>query len=146
MKTVKLVSISEVKTEKARTDGKISRKYYTAYFMDALNPFAKKQQRNFFEDHANDEGTATIWKSGDPAIVKQFIGKELPGQIVNCEVEPYMINDRSVTSFTTVLLDGERLSTILKQSNRILKPEATVANIKQDIFALPISSSTALNQ
>ena len=40
MKTVILNSISEVKTEKSRTDGKVSRKYYTAYFSDASNPFA----------------------------------------------------------------------------------------------------------
>lgn len=143
MKTVKLISISEVKTEKVRTDGKVSRKYYTAYFADSLNPFAKQTQRNIFQDH-NQDGTVAIWKSGDPAIVKNFIGKEIPGQIVNCSVAPYDINGRMVDSFTTVLLDGEKLSAILKQSGHTMAESAVVKQQSPEAI-LPLSSSTSLN-
>ncbi len=145
MKTVKLVSISEVKTEKTRTDGKVSRKYYTAYFMDALNPFAKQQQRNMFQDH-NTDGKLAIWKSGDPLIVGKFVGKEIPGQIINCNVVKYKIDGRDVNSFTTVLLDGEKLTAVLKQAGHVLAEEEK-SIVKEELDStLPISSNTALNK
>ncbi len=148
MKTVKLVSISDVKTEKVRTDGKPSRKYYTAYFADAMNPFAKQIQRNFFQDHVGEAGKeVATWKSADPALVKSFIGKEIPGQFINCNVETYKIGERDVNSFTTVLLDGEKLTSVLKQANHVLLVEEVKTPSKiVDETILPISSSTALNR
>ncbi len=143
--TVKLVSISEVKTEKDRTDSKPSRKYYTAYFADTMNPFAKQIQRNFFQDHTGEVGKEiAVWKSGDPAIVKTFIGKEIPGEFLNVTVTPYTINDRLVTSFSTVVLANEKLATVLKQANHTLPAEIPLP-ISQISSKEPISSSTALN-
>lgn len=115
MKNVTLTKISEIKTEKSRTDGKVSRQYYTAYFADASNPFAPARQRNIFQTH-NADGTACSWKSGDPAIVAQFVGKQIPGEFVNVTTKPYDVNGRMVTSYTTVLLAGENLKAVLKQS------------------------------
>lgn len=115
-----LVSISAISTEKPRSDKKVSRKFYTAYFADPANPFARKQQRNFFQDHLDEEGTVAGWKTGDPEIVKGFIGKQIPGEIVNCTVKPYQIGDRTVTSYTTVVLGGENLTKVLKQNNKEL--------------------------
>jgi len=134
MKTVKLNSISEVKTEKVRTDGKASRKYYTAYFSDASNPFAPSRQRNFFQSH-NADGTVATWKSGDPAIVKQYVGQTIPGEFINATVKPYEVNGRMVDSFTAVVLSGEKLSAILKQQGVELATEAP-AVIAETIEAL----------
>jgi len=120
MKKLILVSMSEVKTEKTRTDGKVSRKYYTARFADASNPFAKGVQRNVFQAHSADGKTAS-WKGGNPDQVRSFIGKEIPGQMVNCTVEPYTIGEnKNITSYTTALLDGENIVAILKQAGHKL--------------------------
>ena len=145
MKTVKLVSISEVKTEKQRTDGKISRKYYTAYFADAHNPFAKQVQRNIFQSHSTD-GTVATWKSGDPMLVKSFVGKEIPGQFVNSTVETYKIDDRDVSTFTTVVLEGENVNTIFKQNGHpiVTKAEDKAEEAINEILAK--ESSIALNK
>ncbi len=128
MKTVTLISVGAIKTEKERKDGKVSRKYYTAYFMDSLNPFMKKQQRNIFQNHVGIEGKELSWKAGDPTIVSQFIGKQIPGQVVNSTVKPFKIDDKVVNSYTCVVLDGEKLETILKQEGHELatKVEAIV--------------------
>lgn len=125
MKTVKLISISEVKTEKSRTDGKVSRKYYTAYFSDASNPFAPKRQRNFFQDH-NADGTVATWKSGDPAVVSQYVGKDIPGEFINATVTPYELNGKMVNSYTAIVLSGEKLSNILKAQGHSLAETAPV--------------------
>lgn len=144
MKTVKLVSISEVKTEKQRIDGKVSRKYYTAYFADAQNPFAKQVQRNIFQSHSTD-GIVATWKSGDPALVKSFVGKEIPGEFVNSVVEPYKIDGREVNSFTTVVLAGENVKTIFKQSGHTIVEETKEESVVENEI-LAKESSIALNK
>lgn len=147
MRTLKLVSISEVKTENRTADSKPARKFYTAYFMDPINPFAKQQQRNFFQDHVGEKGSETcVWKSGDPAIVSKFVGKEIPGQIISCNVEPYKIDGRAVNSFTTVLLESDKLTSVLKQAGHVLAEEVKYVIKKEPEEILPISSNTALNK
>lgn len=123
MKTVKLVSISDIRTEKTRKDGKVSRKYYVAKFIDATNPFAPARQRNVFQDH-NADGTVATWKSGDPSVVSQFVGKEIPGEFVNASVVPYEVNGRTANSFTTIVLSGEKLANVLKQQGMTLATSA----------------------
>lgn len=112
-KVVKLVAISEPKTEKSREDGKVSRKYYTAKFADPLNPFAKQVSRNFWQNH-DSEGKTAIWNGADPAAVKQFIGKTIPGHIATREVERYEIDQRPVDTYTTVILGEELESAVFK--------------------------------
>lgn len=120
-----LVSMSALSTEKPRSDKKVSRKFYTAVFADPSNPFAKKHQRNFFQDHLDEAGTVAGWKSGDPSIVAGFVGKQIPGEIVNCTVKPYQIGDRTVTSYSTVVLGNETLERVLKLNNKELVSAAT---------------------
>lgn len=148
MKTVKLISISEVKTEKQRTDGKSSRQYYTAYFADVMNPFAKQIQRNIFQSHSADGKTAN-WRAGNPELVKNFIGKEIPGQFVNSKVEPYQIDGRTVTTYTTVVLEGENVDSIFKQSGHPIAKEEFEhsSNILPTEKELEVKfSSSALNK
>jgi len=63
MTTVKLNSVSATKVEKERKDGKPSRKYYTAYFSNPLNPFAAQRQRNIFQQHVGKDEMELSWKS-----------------------------------------------------------------------------------
>lgn len=132
-----LVSMSEVKTEKSRKDNKISRQYYTAYFMDPANPFAKQAQTNIWQDH-NSDGTVALWKSGDPAIVKKFVGKTVPGAIVNSEVEPYEIDGRQVETFTCVVLGHQTKAQAFKLAGHPLKSDdkIVVEEIKETSAAL----------
>lgn len=120
--TVKPIRMSEIKTEKRLKDTKVNRQFYTLYFMDPNNPLREEKQRNVFQSHVNDEGTACTWKSGNPSIMKQFIAeqKEIPGKFINVEVAPYEVNGRIVNSFSCILLDGEKLETILKQQGHVL--------------------------
>jgi hypothetical protein len=140
MKTVKLLSIGEILTETRTKDEKASRQYYVAKFMDSLNPFAAVRQRTVFQDH-NADGTIAFWKSGDPSIVKNYVGKEIPGQIVNVNVESYKIDDRDTNTFTTVLLDGESLKTILKQNGHVmaLAPTVKVADAEPATLAMALN-------
>jgi len=139
MKTVKLLSIGEILTETRTKDEKANRQYYVAKFMDSLNPFAAVRQRTVFQDH-NADGTIAFWKSGDPSIVKNYVGKEIPGQIVNVSVESYQIDGRDTNTFTTVLLDGESLKTILKQNNHViaLAPTTKFVEVEQASLAMAL--------
>ena len=118
-----LDKVSAVKTEKERKDGKVSRKYYTAYFSDAANPFGKVAQRNFFQVH-NADGTEASWKTADPEKTASFIGRTIPGEIVTRKVAPYELNGKMVNSYTTIVLKGETVESVFKQQNHSLVSES----------------------
>lgn len=125
MSTLKLVSISEVKTEKPRIDEKVSREYYTAEFNNPANPFGKSVKRTFWQQH-NADGTIAEWRGANPKDVAKFIGKEIPGRIVAGTVEPYAIvnpltgEEREATTYTAVVLNGETPEAVFKASGKIL--------------------------
>lgn len=124
--------ISEVKTEKARQDGKVSRKYYTAYFSDPSTPFAQARQRNFFQSH-NADGSEASWKIGAPEKTMNFIGKNIPAEVVTRKVTPYELNGKMVDSFTTVVLKGESVESAFKQQGH---PLATSTSVEAEAEAL----------
>ena len=105
MSHLQLVSISEVKTEKVRIDNKVSRQYYTATFANPANPFGKTVSRTFWQQH-NIEGTETTWKTANPALVKTFIGKLIPGTIVSSPVEEYDIVNQGTGEVRTASTSG----------------------------------------
>lgn len=136
-KVVKLVAISEPKTEKSREDGKVSRKYYTAKFTDPLNPFAKHVSRNFWQNHDSEGKTAT-WNGADPAVVKQFIGKTIPGHLSTQEVETYEIDGRPVNTYTTVILGSELEAAVFKSlGHPLLEKAEEVAEVTTKAAASP---------
>lgn len=124
---LKLISISATKTEKSRTDGKISRQYYTATFGDSENPFAASVIRNIFQSHVGDEGKTAIWRGGNPSEVAQFIGKTIPGAIVTKLVVPYTIGEKTVNKYTTVVYFNEDVATVFKSCGHPLVENAVVA-------------------
>jgi len=131
MSQLKLVSISEVKTEKARSDEKVSRQYYSATFSNPLNPFSRNIKRVFWQQH-NADGTLAEWKGADPKDVKAFIGKNIPGAIVSSQVEEYEISTpgfepRMANTYTTVVLDGETPQAVFKAAGKIIVEAAEVA-------------------
>lgn len=130
MNTVKLNAISEVKTEKERSDAKVSRMYYTATFSNPANPFGKTVSRTFWQQH-NADGSDASWKGGDPVQVRAFVGKTIPGSIVAANVEPYDIiglggEVRTATTYTTVVLDGELPESVFKSSGKTMLQAAAM--------------------
>ena len=133
--SVTLVSISVVKTEKTRKDGKKSRQYYTATFANANDPFAPTVIRNVFQSHTNDDGTDCIWRGGNPEQVATFVGKQIPGAIVTRTVTPYVIGERTVNRYTTVVRASEDEVAVFKQCGHTIvkateSQEQPVANAK----------------
>jgi len=129
MKTVKLMSITDVKTEKQRTDGKKSRQYYVAEFGNPSNPFAPSVKRTFFQAH-NADGSTT-WKGANPSTVSAAIGKEIPGSIINMKVEKYPVlladgtqqkrKDGSLVfadNVTIVCFEGENAEAIVRANGK----------------------------
>ena len=124
MNNLQLVSISPVKTEKSRIDNKVSRQYYTASFANPANPFGKVVSRTFWQQH-NADGTEATWKTANPELVKTFVGKLIPGQIVSSVVEEYDITDslgniRAASTYTAVVLEGENAQSVFKAAGKIM--------------------------
>lgn len=123
---LKLVSMTEPRLEKGgqeREDGKKNRLFYTAVFADSRNPFIPTRKRNFFQDYTDwDKGDETVWKAGDPAIVSTFLGKPIPGTIKCYDVKDYTIpgSDRVLSTYTTVVLEGESAESVLRQNSKEL--------------------------
>lgn len=117
---LKVTAKSAVRTEKVRTDGKESRKFYVVTFQDATNPFAKPAKRTIFQSH-DTEGKAS-WITGDPSLVT--IGMLIPGEIKTMAVAPYDITIgeevKSVSSYTAPVLGNELLETVFKNAGHPL--------------------------
>lgn len=129
---LKLISISATKTEKARTDDKVSRQYYTATFGDSENPFVPSVIRNVFQSHVGDEGKTAVWRGGNPTEVAQFVSKTIPGAIVTRAVAPYTIGERTVNKYTTVVYDNEDVAIVFKSCGHLLIAEAVSAPIVKE--------------
>jgi hypothetical protein len=139
MSHLKLVSISEVKTEKERVDGKVSRQYYSAMFSNPSNPFSRTVSRVFWQQHNND-GTSAEWRGANPAEVRLFIGKLIPGQIVSSQVEAYDITGsdgaiREANSYTTVVFEGENPVAVFKAAGKVMLQAAEITSNVPDSAA-----------
>jgi hypothetical protein len=132
MNKLKITGISILNTEKTRTDGKTSRQYFTAKFVDESNPFAiKEQSRNFFQQH-NADGTEASWGALNYDRVKAMVGKTCPGYIANETVESYDIDGREVNTYTAVVLPGENKASLFKSLGHPLADSATVEASEED--------------
>lgn len=130
MSKLRITSVSELKTEKARSDKKVSRQFYTIKGFDSENPITSSFQRNVFQTH-NLDGTQAFWKAADYNQAKSLVGQEIVGEIVRIEVEPYDINGRQATSFTAVVLKGENAGSIAKANGHALSTSILSAPLKE---------------
>lgn len=134
-----LKSISEVKQEKARTDGKVSRSYYTAEFADNSNPFAPTVKRLIWQSH---DGTGGVnWKGGDPEVVAKFLNKPVPAKIVSRQIEPQQViidgKEVTVNKFTTVVFAHETIESVFASAGKVLLgAEQPVANVTANATAV----------
>jgi len=110
MKNLTVIAVSETKTEKPRSDGKLQREFVSVQFADKSNPFdVRTYTRNIFQRQLAD-GTNS-WGATSPAILKSLTGKQIEGCEIATELtHPYAIEDRTVNKATMVLLPHESKS------------------------------------
>lgn len=65
------------------------RKYYVLKLRPANNPMAAIKTRVITQDY-NSQGLP-VWRRGDPNLVQQFVGKELPGEVFRAPVKKYFV-------------------------------------------------------
>ena len=94
------------------------RAYYIATFQDPSNPFSTERYR-VISQQTNSAGDS-IWKAGNPSLIKQFIGKLIPGDIVTKDVPAYYVGENEVTSYSCVVLKGENIETVFRQQGHEL--------------------------
>ena len=109
--------------DKDGVEGKLNvtsddRKYYVATFREEDNPFGIERNR-VISQVMDSQGNAT-WRSGNPALIKKFIGKTIPAAIITRSVEPYAVGDNTVDTYSCVVLKGESISTIFKSQGHEL--------------------------
>lgn len=136
MNTLRLKAITEPKVAKD------NRQYYTATFQDPANPFAKEVARNFWQQF-NGAGEP-VWKGANPAEVKPFLGKVIPGKIVTAVVEPYSITgtngvERTANTYTTVVLGSELEMVVFKSLGHPIAEEAKVEEAAIVAEEMPIA-------
>tara|TARA_Y100001963_G_C6543128_1_gene336466 strand:- start:93 stop:632 length:540 start_codon:yes stop_codon:yes gene_type:complete len=132
-------------------DGKINetsdgRKYYLAIFQDLDNPFQSTRFRVIGQQF--DSTGNAIWKGGDPTMIKNYVGKALPGAIVSKEVEPYEVSSadgttRTVNTYTCVALKGENIVQLFSRAGHTLASEATSSEATVDIKLDEAAAATA---
>ncbi len=130
---LKVIGVSELRKEKARKDGKVSRQFYTLSLGDANDPFKKKRIKNVFETHKAD-GTAGF-SAANQEEAKALIGKTIPGSIQIVEVEPYAIagSDRMANKFAAVIIGDETLANVLKSAGRVLKGQEVAVEATESL-------------
>ena len=109
MSKLTVITVSAVKTEKARYDGKPQREFVTITFADKSNPFnVRTYTRNIFQRLVGD---ANSWGATSPAILKSLEGKQVDGCAIATEfVHEFEIEGRKVNKHTLALLPHESTS------------------------------------
>ena len=119
-------------------DGKLNetsdgRKYYIASFRDPENPFGVERTRIFAQ--TTNSADEPVWKSGNPELIKKFVGKLVPGDIVTRQVDSYMVGDRAVDTYSCVVLKNESVTSVFKQQGHEIGGENNTLDVLEMIDA-----------
>jgi hypothetical protein len=94
------------------------RAYYIATFQDPTNPFSTERYRVISQQ--TDSADNPVWRAGNPSLIKQFIGKTIPGDIVTKDVPSYHVGENEVSTYSCVVLKGENIETVFRQQGHEL--------------------------
>jgi len=136
-KMLLLITIGALQTAKD------SRQYYDAEFRDVANPFLPSKTRRFWQQ-LDGQGNP-VWKGANPDQVKSFLNKQIPGEILTLEVEPYEIDldngeTRTVNTYTAVVMGGELPAAVFKSLGRtVVSNEAEAAAIVEEQAAADVT-------
>jgi hypothetical protein len=97
---------------------KDNRKFYIATFQDPSNPFSTERYRVISQQ--TDSNDNAVWRAGNPSLIKQFLGKLIPGDIVTKDVKEYTVGTNIVSTYSCVVLKGENIETVFKQQGHEL--------------------------
>ena len=103
-----------------------NRKMYIAVFRDPTDPFGSERTR-VFSQNTDSSGQNAVWKKGNPALIKNFVGKVVPAEIVTRDVVPYDVGGNTgITSYTCVVLKNENINSVFaSQSHPVIgSPQA----------------------
>ena len=103
-----------------------NRKMYIAVFRDPTDPFGSERTR-VFSQNTDSSGQNAVWKKGNPALIKNFVGKVVPAEIVTRDVVPYDVGSNTgITSYTCVVLKNENINSVFaSQSHPVIgSPQA----------------------
>lgn len=92
------------------SDGRL---YLIAEFSDPNNPFGGIKRRTISQQF--DSNGNPVWNI-NIAEVRSLIGQQIDGQIITSVVEPYDVNGRSVSTYTTVVFAHENVETVFKNA------------------------------
>lgn len=105
-----------------------NREYYIAAFQDPTNPFGFERNR-VFSQNSNADGN-TEWRGAHPNVIGGFVGKNVPAEIVTRKVPPYTIGERTLTTYTCVVLKSESIESVFRANGHDLSllhsKEATI--------------------
>lgn len=103
--------LSDDKKFNVTSDGRL---YLIAEFENPDNPFGGVVRRTIAQQFAAD-GTTPVWKVNIESI-RSFVGKTLAGEVVTKSVPAYVIGERTVTSYTTVVFAHENVETVFRNA------------------------------
>ena len=103
------------------------REYYIASFQDPTNPFGIERNR-VFSQVSNSEGVKE-WRGAHPSVIQNFVGKSVPAEIVTRKVPQYVIGERTLTTYTCVVLKSESIESVFRANGHDLSQLNDFANV-----------------
>lgn len=103
------------------------REYYIASFQDPTNPFGIERNR-VFSQVSNSEGVKE-WRGAHPSVIQNFVGKSVPAEIVTRKVPPYVIGERTLTTYTCVVLKSESIESVFRANGHDLSQLSDFSNV-----------------
>ena len=116
------------------------RGYFIAEFQDPSNPFAVTRSR-VIQQQKDSVGNA-VWRGPSPRDLSAWVGKQLPGEFVTRTVEPYTIGTETITSYTTVVLKNEMVTTVFRQAGHNVLINGAVDTPSTVVEDVPLPASS----
>lgn len=158
-KNVIVTDVTEVKTEKERSDKKARRQYVTVTFAEAIkgndgrlypNPF-RRASRNISQRHSADGKTVAWRETPDQLNFLKKTGNPIPGEIITKKVKefPVMVGDKQQTDkdgnlvfgkqYTSLVLASEDVTSVFRAAQHEIVEELSVpvnvVNEKEELAA-----------
>jgi len=121
---IKSIHLSNNPNAQVHSTGKFNvmkdgRLYLMATFADAQNPFGPTRQR-MLSQQFNATTKLPEWRVDLKEIEAAMIaGVELPGDIVTMEVAPYIVNENTATSYSSVVFKHETAESVFLNSGHM---------------------------
>jgi hypothetical protein len=97
------------------SDGRL---YFLVDVANPANPFDGRRSRMISQQF--NSANEAEWRV-DPASIRSLIGTVVGGDVVRHDVEPYELDGRMLTSYTTVVFAHESPETVFKQAGHPIK-------------------------